>query len=132
MLITTLWLQHSLFKGASSLLSSFSSSWCAIVDRHDRIQQEKSHGSNDSDLNNLDQDIQALKSIEDSDSHRKNVRQKSRSPVVRSVITEDDEGEYIHIDDSSEEMEDGTDDKKKKGPFSSNINKMILEAKKDI
>jgi hypothetical protein len=132
MLIATLWLQHSLFKGASSLLSSFSSSWCALVDRHDRIQQEKSLGSTDSDLNNLDQDIQALESIEDSDSHWKNVRQKSRSPVVRSVITEDDEGEYIHIDDASEEMEDGTDDKKRKGPFSSNINKMILEAKKEI
>jgi hypothetical protein len=47
LLLSSLYLQHSLFQGASVVLDSVRSNWGALVDRHDRIQQEKDTSSKD-------------------------------------------------------------------------------------
>jgi hypothetical protein len=45
MMLTALWLQHSWFRGASSILQSLEGQWLALVDRHHRVRRQRDDGA---------------------------------------------------------------------------------------
>ena len=44
MMLTALWLQHSWFRGASSILQTLEGQWVALVDRHHRVRRQRDDG----------------------------------------------------------------------------------------
>ena len=96
MLLSALWLQLTLFGGATLVLSSFGSNLAAVIDRHDRMQNEKYVSIEDkSDLNESSPltPVKAITGIEISTSNssinsavRKAIKNASSNPSSPSPV----------------------------------------------